>query len=170
MLMARHRQSEIKDAHWLEDLETTVFNLGGGSPLAKRSAISVTPLRTFFRSVWELDPVEADVDSVGRSGCLRSAKQQLRSSFARYSSPDAEQGPPADNGRLLHLQARPGPHVQHEPATKPSAANEALIVVLRDPPLLLEGASPRVCRVLAQTAGRLLGCMSTTEPPSIRSP
>jgi hypothetical protein len=28
MLMARHRQSEIKDAHWLEDVESSVFKLG----------------------------------------------------------------------------------------------------------------------------------------------
>jgi hypothetical protein len=27
MFMARHLQSEIKDAHWLEDLETTFFIL-----------------------------------------------------------------------------------------------------------------------------------------------
>jgi hypothetical protein len=139
MLMARHRQSEIKDAHWLEDLETTVFNLGGGSPLAKRSAISVTPLRTFFGPSGSWIPLRPTLILWAGGLCLRSARQQLRSSFARYSSPDAEQGPPADNGRLLHLQARPGPHVQHELATKPSAANEALIVVLRDPPLLLEG-------------------------------
>ena len=168
--MARHRQSEINDAHWLEDLETTVFNLGGGSPLAKRSAISVTPLQTFFGPSGSWIPLRPMLILwAGRAVCVRPSSNCGHRLHA-----------------ILHLMRNRGhrpttavcctsrPDRVHTSSTSsrqslpPPMKPSSLSSEIR--PCCLRGASPRVCRVLAQTAGRLLGCMSTTEPPSMRSP